>query len=209
MKKFVLDIIKDVETSGLSIQLVDDKYVYCYAGDKSLESRVSGWFDPDDKQCALQVAIKRPEKIWQENLIHEYAHFLQWKENKKQKNMDYNDAMGDIEEWTKGKRKLSKNRLWECVDIIQRDEIDAEKRAVRMLRKWKLYNAKNIGGYIQGANSYIITYSMVAVAKQWPDPLAYHVKEIVNRMPRRFLKDYSEAYVPYIKIFYDYCLKSK
>jgi len=205
--KFVKDIIKDVEASGLSVELVNDEYVWCDPDDHTLASRSCGWFDPDDERCAIQVATKRSPEEWLGTLIHEYSHFQQWKENPDMSL--YESAMGDIEEWTRFEKELTEERLWECVRVIRADELDAEQRTVKMLLEWKVCPPERIREYIQGANDYAITYNMIAISRHWPDPPAYRVEDVWRAMPVHFLEYYDDAHIPYVKLFYKHCLKIK
>ena len=47
-------------------------------------------------------------------------------------------------------------------------ELDNEKRAVRMIRKWKL--SVDVDKYIKGANAYIHFYNWMGYTRRWSKP---------------------------------------
>ena len=112
---------------------------------------VSGYWSDDDKK--LNVAIYCDE--WLTVLAHEYGHFCQWKENKFLDKATSN-AYVHFDEWIEGKIELPKNKLEKTCELIQKCELDCEKRALKLIKQYKLYKDEKL--YIQKANSYVLGY---------------------------------------------------
>lgn len=142
---------------------------------------VSGYWSDDDKK--LNVAIYCDE--WLTVLAHEYGHFCQWKENKFLDKATA-DAYVDFDEWIEGKKELSKNKLEKTCELIQKCELDCEKRALNFIKEYKLYKDEKL--YIQKANSYVLGYEAAKLKRKWFKMPPSRTSKIFSNMPKTFTK---------------------
>lgn len=142
---------------------------------------VSGYWSDDDRQ--LNVAIYCDE--WLTVLAHEYGHFCQWKENKFI-DKDTSNAYVLFDEWLEGKKELSKKRIDKVCELIQKCELDCEKRALAFIKKFKLY--KNDKLYIQKANSYVLGYAAAKINRKWFKRPPSRLNPVYSSMSKTFTK---------------------
>jgi len=129
--------------------------------------------------------MNRPDSL--EILAHEFGHFTQWRENIDiwKKSMV---SMPLVDEWLGGKEVHNiKKHLGVCRDL----ELDNEKRAVRIIKKFDL--DIDIDRYIKKANAYVFFYNRLLATRKWATPKnsPYNNQRIIEKMPRYFMKDYS------------------
>lgn len=142
---------------------------------------VSGYWDEQDKK--LNVAIYCDE--WLTVLAHEYGHFCQWKENKFV-DKQTSDAYILFDEWIDGKKNLSKKKLDSVCELIQKCELDCEKRALKFIKEYKLY--KDFKLYIQKANSYVLGYSAAKLNRKWFKKPPSRLDVVYESMSKTFTK---------------------
>lgn len=142
---------------------------------------VSGFWNDDDRQ--LNVAIYCDE--WLTVLAHEYGHFCQWKENKfidKQTS----EAYILFDEWIDGRKNLSKKKLDSVCELIQKCELDCEKRALKLIKEYKLYKDEKL--YIQKANSYVLGYAAAKLTRKWFKTPPSRTSLVFNSMSKSFTR---------------------
>jgi hypothetical protein len=142
---------------------------------------VSGFWNDDDRE--LNVAIYCDE--WLTVLAHEYGHFCQWKENKFV-DKDTSEAYVLFDEWIDGRKNLSKKKLDKVCELIQKCELDCEKRALKLIKEYKLYKDEKL--YIQKANSYVLGYSAAKVTRKWFKTPPSRTSLVFNSMPKTFTR---------------------
>lgn len=142
---------------------------------------VSGYWDEDDRK--LNVAIYCDE--WLTVLAHEYGHFCQWKENKFLDNATSN-AYVLFDEWIDGEKDLTKKCLDQVCELIQKCELDCEKRALNLIKEYKLYKDEKL--YIQKANSYVLGYAAAKLTRKWFKTPPSRTSKVYKNMPKTFTK---------------------
>jgi hypothetical protein len=142
---------------------------------------VSGYWSDDDRK--LNVAIYCDE--WLTVLAHEYGHFCQWKENKFVDRATGN-AYVDFDEWLEGKVELSKKKLEKTCELIQKCELDCEKRALKLIKEYKLYKDEKL--YIQKANSYVLGYQAAKTKRKWFKLPPSRTSKVFSNMSKTFTK---------------------
>ena len=157
---------------------------------------MGGWYCTDDHE--LIVACRRPLDIWVNVLAHESSHMDQHKENCIAWNTveaPYDKNL-QLDAWLEHKIELNTEQLKETIEAVQWMELDAEKRAVRKMRKFNV--PIDIPSTIQRANSYIYFYTMMAAKRQWykKDQAPYEREELYKLMPSKFLPLKAYATVP-------------
>jgi hypothetical protein len=142
---------------------------------------VAGYWSDYDKE--LQVAVMNPE--WLVILAHEYGHFCQWKE-KKFVDKKTIDAYNMFDEWIEKEIELDDLMIEQMITLIQKCELDCEKRALKFIKKYKLYFDYEL--YIQKSNSYVLGYEAVKIKRKWFVVSPSRVKSVCKNMPKTFTK---------------------
>jgi len=142
---FMGKAIKEMLESGVSVIFNKRK--------RYSKHNVSNTFDSWNKVPVLTVQNYNNE--WEtnfENFIHEYCHFLQWKE----KSDIYRDGLINLwllDLYCEGKNEaFTEEQLW----AIQELELDCEKRVLGLNKKFKL--GIDHDRYIRETNAYIYSY---------------------------------------------------
>ncbi len=145
---------------------------------------LGGAFVEDGKNLEFHVATGSKE--WFATFVHEYCHFLQYLDKVSDSHPVY--IWTRYEEWRLGERKLSAKTALKYNKIIQFVELDAEKRAVKLIKKYKL--DLDVDYYIRRANTYVLFYNLVHKYKKWYKKNSpYNLPELIELMPNKFLKD--------------------
>jgi hypothetical protein len=155
--------------------------------------KCGGWFDETGPE--LVASLKRPD--WIEILAHEYSHLTQWVENTKEWQAAM-IAMPKVDDWLGGKniRNIEKY-LNDSRDL----ELDNEKRAVKLIKKWAL--DVDLDRYIRKANAYVQFYNWMKETRKWATPKnsPYRNEIIIAAMPNKFNMNYEIMGEKYKKIF--------
>ena len=187
-RRFIEWVKKQCKTHGIKCELRKVKYLKL-----SGNIKCSGYFDEESKQ--LVVAMNRPD--WLGILVHEYCHLTQWVDGVKVWT-DGCEGLIKVEEWLEGKNVRGiKSALAKSRDL----ELDNEKRAVKLIKKWEL--DVNIEHYIQKANAYVQFYNWMKETRRWATPKnsPYRNETIISSMPKRFNMNYEVMGEKYRKIY--------
>jgi hypothetical protein len=182
MKSSILDFIQLVQEDcwyhGVDIIFHPDTDI-----ELSKNMSVSGYWSDEDQE--LSVAVYHSE--WLTTLAHEYGHFCQWKEKKFIDEKTIN-AYNQFDDWIEKDIELSEKEINNIIILIQKCELDCEKRALRFIKKYKLYKDEQL--YIQKANSYVLGYQAAKIKRKWFKNSPSRVKSIYNSMPKTFTKKF-------------------
>jgi len=142
---------------------------------------VSGFWSDED----LELSVAAHNSDWLTVLAHEYGHFCQWKEKKF---IDENtiNAYNLFDDWIEKDIELTESQLDQVVHLIQKCELDCEKRALKFITKYKLYMYKDL--YTQKANSYVLGFAAAKVKRKWFKTSPAAVKSVCKSMPETFTK---------------------
>jgi hypothetical protein len=127
-----------------------------------------GYFDYSGKEFVVALKNRKGFEI----MIHEYCHFLQWKENRKYFLKLIKDC-GILFDWLDGKF-YKKKIINEAVRGVIELEWDCEKRAIELIKKYKL--DVDIEEYSQSANCYLLFYHIVRKYRKWYKNAPYNTK---------------------------------
>lgn len=128
------------------------------------------------------IAVAKQRDLWEQTLVHEFCHLLQWAEDESGCEKECN-ADGALDDWLSHKIELSPRELDDCLSVIVAAELDCEKRAYRMLKEFSI----PCENYVQRANSYLNFYPIVGEFRLWTQGVGpYDVPEIWQEMPKRF-----------------------
>lgn len=178
----VFDIIKE-DIESLDGRIILLKGNYC--GGKS---KCSGLFYMDSNDYPIIKVAKGnlQEEEWFGVLIHEYCHFIQWRDDSRLWNRfcDYDITYSQI---------ISKSQKYKKeLQALMELEIDCEKCATAIIKNNKLFDYKK---YAQSANAILYKYAMLYNYEKWPDDNRKY-KKVQEFCPTRILKSYKE----YLKI---------
>jgi hypothetical protein len=134
-----------------------------------------GWFDSQKKQfvCCMD------NYLGLEILVHEYSHFLQWKNNKKYFNR-LNKSTTMFFDWIDGEEYSQKEINSACEKSIEL-EYDCELQAIKLIKEYKLDIDLEV--YIKAANSYLLFYNIVKEKRKWSTDKSAYNKLIMKLMP--------------------------
>ena len=176
-KDFIKFVKAECKKNGIKCDLRNTKYVKL-----SGNIKCSGYFDEDGP--ALVCSMNRPDSL--EILAHEFGHFTQWIEQ-----IDLwkavNTSMPLVDDWLNGKDVPNiKKQLAICRDL----ELDNEKRAVKIIKKFNL--DIDIERYIKKANAYIFFYTRLLATRKWctPKNSPYTNKKVIESMSGKFDMEY-------------------
>lgn len=143
----------------------------------------AGWFESEGR--SLYVAVDT--EGWLCYLAHELAHMHQWREQADVwVDCEYNDYQ-IFYDWLDGQRYTNK-RILSIVRGIQRCELDAERRAIKLIRTFNLTN--DLKKYIKGANMGVWAYELVRRNRKWWTDFKspYSNSAIMEMVPERLIK---------------------
>lgn len=165
--QFVGKCINEMIKHGISIHLTQRK---------NNSKHASNYFDPDKKEFVVNFFGDYSRKYFLETFLHEYCHFKQMIDTKF--NMtQYDKACEIFNDWLEFKRDSCPLRV---IRLVQKLELDCEKRAVKLIQKYKL--PINIPDYIKQSNVYILSYNIFHKHRKFFNFSCYYEKDILTLM---------------------------
>jgi hypothetical protein len=155
--------------------------------------RCSGYFDEEN----LVVAMNRPDAL--QILVHEYCHLTQWAEQSELWVASVkNNSHDKLYRWLAGENVRGIDK---AISICRDLELDNEKRAVKMLKRFNLPIDTDV--YIKKANAYVHFYNYMRVSRKWSTPKnsPYKNERLVETMSNKFDMDYENLPDNLLKIF--------
>lgn len=153
----------------------------------------SGYFSDDDPENPIYaVAMGDPTDMSMfidksfSIAIHEYCHFIQWRDKPDFWNSfkldDGKDQLEHVLEHFRGDRDLSEKQVADYCIRSSLLEQDCEKMVIDLIKTNDL--PINCAEYSKGANAYITFYYALPKLKSWGDgEPPYRVKSIYDKMP--------------------------
>jgi hypothetical protein len=174
----VFDIIKeDIESLDGKISLLKGNY----CGGKN---KCSGLFymDSNDNPVIKVAKGNLHEEEWFGVLIHEYSHFIQWRDDSKlwNKFCNYDITYSQI--------ILKPQKYKKELVALMELEIDCEKYSTNIIKNNNLFDHKK---YAQSANAILYKYAMLYKYNKWPDDNRKY-KKVQDYCPTKILKSYKE-----------------
>jgi hypothetical protein len=187
------EVLKIVEED---LKDLDGKVIFVkgrYCGGRS---KCSGLFymDTNDNPIIKVAKGGLKEEEWFGVLIHEYAHFIQWRDDTKiwNKYCDYDITYNQI---LINPYKYKKELL-----ALMNLELDCEKRAYKIIKNNHLFDYKK---YAQNANSILYKYAFLYNYNNWPDDNRKY-RQVQKICPTKLLdnvKDYLDIPIDIVKIY--------
>lgn len=199
--KFIQFVEKELAKKSIKLVKANKRSVTIEAN-----CRVNGYFDEDEK--VLSVAVKKPLEDWFPIFVHEYAHFLQWREKAPIWHHSFFngiDRCDTIFLWVKHKKRFSLKDVKLHTARTRDIEVDCEKRAVKLIHKYKL--PINYLIYTSQANSYLYFYNYAVLKRRWwkKGHAPYNNPDCWCNFPPFFKKRYTQLPKRYIAIYDKYC----
>ncbi len=178
-QRFIDHVKKECKENGVVCDLRDTKYVMAAKGIKA-----SGYFD--ESVPILVCSINRSDSY--EILVHEFAHFTQWMDQCTEW-VNLGNSINQIDEWLRGKNVRN---IEDCIAKARDVELDNEKRAVKLIKKFNL--PIDIPRYKQKANAYVMYYNYLLISRKWCSPgnSPYSNKRLLEALPTRFNMNYTK-----------------
>lgn len=153
--------------SGINLKLVNKIGIKGY----------SGWFNAGKKELTVCTKSKEYFEIY----LHEFCHYLQWKENSQQW-QSFTKGVNNFFTWLDGTRVKQRNRK-----VVQSMELDCEKRVLKLIKKLNLPIDK--AKYCQKANACLFSYLLTEKLRMWEtkENSSVYSAEIAKYFPARLL----------------------
>lgn len=126
-----------------------------------------GWCDGEE----ISIALKNPKA--EEVFVHEFSHMMQAIEGSPLWKDGYSF-------WTSLKKGKLEIQDWPKLMEVIALEHDCETRALKLSKKWNLFNNKK---YAQAANSYLYYYQYVFLRKKWFNSTCIYKPNVLDFMP--------------------------
>lgn len=197
--EYVDNTLKEEEIKLIAYPDISVPYPY-----PSGQMFISGCFDSDNKT----LIYAKDREDWLEILVHEYCHFMQWKENCPEWINGFvkkYDCETIIDMWLNNIIELTEEQLAHYIEATRNVELDCEKRAAKMIVDFCLPIDLSI--YTKRANSYILFYEVVKRCRKWNRKgfPPYSCDEIIKRMPGHFSMNYKNVSNELMEIYKSFC----
>jgi len=162
----------------------DGKIIFCKGEYCGGNSKCYGifYFDSEDRPILKIAKGNKTKEEWFGIVIHEYCHFLQWRDNSKNwKEYDKNEFQFDTILCNP-----KKNR--DKILILLKLEADCERRSVKIIRNNTLIDAEN---YARMANAVLYKYAYLYKYYKWPQT-NIKLPELYNLCPDKIIKSYKD-----------------
>jgi hypothetical protein len=178
---FTIKVVRDLLNNGFSVLLHNKEDLDGYGG----------WFGAEEEGKEFVVAMKHHMSF--EILIHEYCHFLQWKNDRKfwDKSMFTYDILFD---WLAAdlvnaipemkQRVFSDEELDQSLHDILEIEHDCEKRVLKLVKNNPIEDF-DTDKYIRAVNAYLWSYHLNKELRRRPINPIYSERVLPN-MPNVF-----------------------
>lgn len=163
---------------------LDGKIIFVkgrYCGGKS---KCSGLFYMDSKDNPIIKVAQGilDEEEWFGILLHEYCHFIQWRDNTKTWNKFCSHDITYCHIILKPEKY--KKELLALMEL----EIDCERRTAHIIKQNKLFDHEI---YIRNANAILYKYAFLYKYNKWPDDNRKY-KKVQHACPNKVLKSYKD-----------------
>lgn len=181
VKKF-LSLIEDrLDKLGGELQLIKSKQIK-----KNIIA--IGEFNATDGTPIIQVAVKNPIEVWLGTLMHECGHLDQWEENAPVWRC-FNNIKKDVSELFCTEMNLRARSNF-CDKIIHL-ELDADKRAVNLMIKYKI--PIEVERYIRHSNLILLKWVYLRNNGKWPDVSKKDESHFISNSIGKFYRSYKEV----------------
>jgi hypothetical protein len=182
--QFIIDVRKTARDNDIRVKFSTKDMVYA----KGDPMGCTGYFDEDE--MTLCVSNKNNRKRFVSVLLHESSHMDQYLHDKylwEKCNPGYTIFF----QWLEGDTDVRREVLEEAVQDIIRIELDAEKRAIDKIAKYRLGSFIDKALYIRQTNAYLHGYLFALETKTWT-PQIYYNEEVIFASSTRLKTSYTK-----------------
>jgi hypothetical protein len=176
-------------SAGINIKLKNVKYLRF----KGSTSTYLGYFCCTSR--TIVVAAKNP--CYQEVLIHEYCHYLQWRENADVWLRCYpkykTDSLNLFDDWLLGSRV---HKVKKHIAAVRDLELDCEQRAAWLMRKNKF---GDVSSYIRKANAYVLWHNWIGEIRSMD--YTYQDPDVLKAMSNKWDMNYESLDSHILEVF--------
>jgi hypothetical protein len=168
---FFSKCMRELMKYGVTIQFVSEE----------ISNINYSFFEVDHRGENPRLSMVYSEENFLDNFplfLHEYCHFLQWKNGE---HFDSTSSLTKFGEWI-----AYKSEKFSIKDIrnIQQMELDCDKKVIRLVKKYQL--PIDISIYKKMTNSYVLSYNYI-FEKRIFFHSGFDHPEVMNCVPDRFL----------------------
>lgn len=154
--EFVGSKVQELIQQGISVYLTNGR---------SINNKYSGVFNPQAK--TLKVAMGQPDEHSMYTFLHEYAHYIQFRDKPELWNYLHREGTDKYVRWLCREITLSKAEIESAFRNVVALEHDAEVMAVSMVSSHNL--PLDINAMSRRANCNLIFYSWTRINRVWGD----------------------------------------
>jgi hypothetical protein len=192
--KYVRKICKD---NGVTLKFGKGRLVKM----QPFNFKVAGYFDEEEK--LLHCGRGLNESDFLSTLVHEFAHVLQWIDgDTTYKNCDhekYGSVQNLVCQWIKDEVSIRDRELINYTKKMIACELNAERRAVKLIKKFDL--PIDIKRYSEHASATLYTYWMTLKTKKWDFKIGakqraasgHSLRRSFNSLPKKVETSFLEA----------------
>jgi hypothetical protein len=172
-------------------ELLGDNISVFLHNKEQLAGGYGGWFEAGDK---MELVVAMKHKLSFEIFIHEYCHYLQWRENKEgweEQTPDYDLLFTWIMHLDK---EYSEEQLQKSLETIIRFEHDCESRVLNLAEQLGIEDFDR-PKYIRAVNAYLWSYH-IAKELRLKSKNTIYTPKIMEVMPDRFVEDVNYYFDP-------------
>jgi hypothetical protein len=169
---FITKCTRELLANGFSVLIHRKKELDGYGG----------WFGAEEGEKELVVALDHDMGF--EVFLHEYCHYLQWKNNRDLWNRSLL-TYDTLFEWIdKPESNYTDDELNQSLHDILELEHDCENKALRLLQNNPIEDV-SVDKYIRAVNAYLLHYHINRSLRKRPKNPIYS-ERVLNHMPNKF-----------------------
>lgn len=150
--------------------------------------RALGYFDEYER--ILVCAKGSSEESFLSVVVHEFCHVLQWIEKEKKYTSCNHQKYGSVQNavcmWINNELILNDNKIRKYTQLTIDCELDAERRALRLIKLFDL--PIDVNRYSSQASATLFSYWLTAKTKQWDFKIGCRQREASGPSLRRLFK---------------------
>ena len=190
-KKFLTMVYDELEKSEIDFKLT--KKI-----DETFE--IDGYFDDAKKKLVVVH-----NELWLETLVHEFSHYVQYKEQHPSFAAYYKHDFAPIhitEQWLK--KKIGYNdQVKKSFQIIRQNEYECDVLGAKLIRQYEL--PIDLAIYKKWANRQLLFYHCVEHSRIWNAGPEFLSPEVLDMIPPRFQPSYIHSMpkrMNFLKVFF-------
>lgn len=182
---FIRRVYRDMRDHKVIVDKVNASYIVDNNGNS-----YGGGFS--DTPLRIELSMKVSQRDFLSILVHEYSHFLQWKQKSPFWFTKYRGLSPWVvlERWLGG-REYKDTTIIECIERVRKCELDCDRIAVGLIKEYDL--PINIYDYCRSASAYQYFYHYVRITRQWEyEQFPPYIRSVLDLMPSNLNDGYED-----------------